>query len=202
MSESQAVAEAALEIVPGVWYWAVEDERIGGYWGSSHAVDGVLVDPHQLAADALAAIGDVHAVVLTTTSHQRSAWRYRRELGVPVFLPALGETMDEEPDVRYGEGDDLPGGLQPFFTPGAGTTQHSLLHPRSGVLFTPDLFVHSREGPLEFVPAEYMHDPAEARRTAKRLLELDFDVLCSAHGAPLVGGAKDALRELVARQAS
>ena len=199
MSECREVAERAEEIVPGVWYWSVRDERIGGYHGSSHAADGVLIDPHRLEADAFDRLGEIQAVVLTTSEHQRSAWRLRKELGVPVYLPAMAQTMDEEPDGRYAEGDDLPAGLQPFFTPGAGTTQHSLLLPRDGVLFTPDLFVRSRNGPLEFVPAEYMHDADEARRTAERLLEVDFDVLCSGHGAPLVGGAKQALAELVAR---
>jgi hypothetical protein len=198
VSECQAVAETAEEIVPGVWYWGVRDERIGGYWGGSHAAGGILIDPHRLAGDAFAALGEIHATVLTTSSHQRSAWRFRRELGVPVHLPALAQEMDEEPDARYGEGDELPGGLQAIFTPGAGTTQHALLLPGDpGVLFTSDLFVRSREGPLEFVPFEYMHDPDEARRSAERLLELEFDVLCSAHGAPLVGGAKQGLRELL-----
>lgn len=198
MSECGQIAERAEEVVPGVWYWSVRDERIGGYHGSSHAADGVLIDPHRLAPDAFEALGEIEAIVLTTSEHQRSAWRLRRELGVAVHLPAMAQSMDEEPDERYGEGDELPGGLRPIFTPGAGTTQHSLHLPRDGgVLFTPDLFVRSREGPLEFVPAEYMHDADEARRTAERMLELDFDVLCSAHGAPLVGGAKQALRDLV-----
>jgi hypothetical protein len=196
VGECEQIAERAEEVVPGVWYWSVRDERIGGYHGASHAADGVLIDPHRLAPDALAALGEIEAIVLTTSEHQRSAWRLRRELGAPVYLPAMAQSMDEEPDGRYGEGDELPGGLQPIFTPGAGTTQHSLLLPRDGgVLFTPDLFVRSREGPLEFVPAEYMHDPEEARRTAERMLELDFDVLCSGHGAPLVGGAKQGLRD-------
>jgi hypothetical protein len=198
VSECQAVAESVEQIVPGVWYWGVRDERIGGHWGASHAAAGVLIDPHRLAEDALAALGDIKATVLTTSSHQRSAWRYRRELGVPVHLPALAQEMDEEPDARYGEGDELPGGLRAIFTPGAGTTQHALLLPgEPGVLFTSDLFFRSPEGPLQFVLAEYMHDPEEARRSAERLLELDFDVLCSAHGAPLVGGAKQALRDLL-----
>jgi len=200
VGECQAVAESAAELVPGVWHWAVRDERIGGYWGASHAANGVLIDPHRLAEDAFAALGEIRATVLTTSSHQRSAWRLRRELGVPVHLPALAKEMDEEPDGRYGDGDELPGGLQAIFTPGAGTTQHALLLAGDpGVLFTSDLFVRSREGPLEFVPAEYMHDPDEARRTAERLLELDFDVLCSGHGAPLVGGANRALRDLLSK---
>lgn len=200
MTEPKAVAERVEQVVPGVWHWRVRDERIGGEWGCSHAADGVLIDPHRLAEDALARLGEISAIVLTTSSHQRAAWRLRRELRVPVYLPAAAKQVDEEPDVRYREGDALPGGLQAVFTPGAGTTQHSLLLPRdAGVLFTPDLFVRSAAGPLQWVPFKYMHDPEEAQRSAERLLELDFDVLCTAHGAPLVGGAKEALRGLLAR---
>jgi glyoxylase-like metal-dependent hydrolase (beta-lactamase superfamily II) len=191
------IAERAEEVVPGVWHWRVRDERIGGAWGCSHAADGVLIDPHRLADDAFEQLGRITAIVLTTSSHQRAAWPLRRELGVPVYVPAASREVDEEPDERYSEGDALPGGLQAIFTPGAGTTQHSLLLTRdAGVLFTPDLFVRAAEGPLQWVPFEYMHDPEEAKRSAAKLLEREFDVLCTAHGAPLVGGAREALAEL------
>jgi glyoxylase-like metal-dependent hydrolase (beta-lactamase superfamily II) len=198
LSEATAIAESVEGIVPGVWHWRLRDGRIGGYWGAAHAVDGVLIDPHRLVGDAFAKLDEVVAVVLTTSSHQRSAWRFRSELGVPVYVPALAQEVEEEPDVRYEEGDDLPGGLQAIFTPGAGTTQHSLLLARDGgVLFTPDLFVSLPDGSLHWVPAEFMHDPGEARRSAERLRELEFNVLCTAHGVPLAGGAKDRLRELL-----
>jgi glyoxylase-like metal-dependent hydrolase (beta-lactamase superfamily II) len=198
MTEPTAIAETVEEIVPGVWHWRVRDERIGGEWGSSHAADGVLIDPHRLAADAFARLGEIEAIVLTTSSHQRAAWRLRRELGVPVYLPAAAKQVDEEPDERYEEDDALPGGLQAVFTPGAGTTQHSLLLTRdAGVLFTPDFFIRPPDEALEWVPFGYMHDPEEAKRSVERLLGLEFDVLCLAHGAPLVGGAKEALRGLL-----
>ena len=196
MAEPSAIAGAVEEVVPGVLHWRLRDERIGGHWSAAHAVDGVLIDPLPLAEEVFRSLGEITAIVLTTSSHQRSAWRLRRELGVPVQMPVGTREQDEEPDGRYAEGDVLPGGLEAIFTPGAGTTQHSLL--RGDVLFTPDLFVRSREGPLEWVPFEYMHDPDEAKRSAEKLLELDFDVLCSGHGAPLAGGAKDALRTLIA----
>ncbi|MEX0673860.1 MAG: MBL fold metallo-hydrolase [Gaiellaceae bacterium] len=198
MAEPKGIAESAEEVVPGVWHWRLRDERIGGEWGCSHAAGGVLIDPHRLADDAFSRLGEITAIVLTTSQHQRAAWRLRRELRVPVYLPAAAKLVDEEPDERYQEGDALPGGLQAVFTPGAGTTQHSLLLPRdAGVLFTPDLFIRPPDESLEWVPFEYMHDPEEAKRSAKRLLGLEFDVLCMAHGAPLVGGAKDALRRLL-----
>ena len=188
MSEPKAVAAKIVEVVPGVWHWSLEDERIGGFIGSAHAV----------RADGL---GDVSAICLTCGSHQRSAWRLRRELGVGVHAPELVREVDEEPDVRYEDGDVLPGALEAFFTPGAGTTQHALLDRERCVLFTADLFVRPPGEELGFVPDEYLHDPAEARRSARRLLELDFDVLCTGHGVPLVDDPKGAIRALLERSA-
>lgn len=196
MAEPTAIAETVEEVVTGVRHWRLRDERIGGHWSAAHAVAGVLIDPLPLAEEAFRSLGEIAAIVLTTSSHQRSAWRLRRELGVPVHLPEGTREQDEEPDERYAEGDVLPGGLEAIFTPGAGTTQHSLL--RENVLFTPDLFVRSREGPLDWVPREYMHDPEEARRSAEKLLDREFDVLCMGHGAPLASGAKEALQALIA----
>jgi glyoxylase-like metal-dependent hydrolase (beta-lactamase superfamily II) len=198
VSEPKAVATEIEEIAPGVWHWSVHNEAID-FVSSSHAVRAeggtVLIDPVQLGLEPLARLGGVAAICLTTSSHQRSAWRYRRELGAPVYTPELVERVDEDPDVRYSEGDRLPGGLLAVFTPGAGTRQHSLLLERDeGVLFTPDLFAHPPGGRLVMVDARYMHDPEEARRSAEKLLGLDFSVLCTAHGAPVVEDAKGAIR--------
>jgi glyoxylase-like metal-dependent hydrolase (beta-lactamase superfamily II) len=199
VSEPKDVAESVEEVVPGVWTWHVSDDRIGGFVSSAHAVRGddgvVLVDPLPLAEAALAGLGDVSAICLTTSSHQRAAWRLRRELGARVWAPAASREVEEEPDERYSEGDVLPAGLQPIFTPGAGTTQHSLLLDlKGGVLFTPDLFVRPPGEPLALIPAEYAHDHEQARQTAERLLDLDFAVLCTGHGAPVVDDPKSALR--------
>jgi glyoxylase-like metal-dependent hydrolase (beta-lactamase superfamily II) len=158
----------------------------------------VLIDPLPLVEAEFARLGAVDAIVLTCGSHQRSAWRLRRELGVQVYAPALVREVEEEPDVRYEEGDELPAGLRAYFTPGAGTTQHSLLHGR--VLFTADLFVNPPGAGLDFVPDEYLADPAQARESARRLLELDFDLLCTGHGKPVAGDPKSAIGGLLERR--
>jgi glyoxylase-like metal-dependent hydrolase (beta-lactamase superfamily II) len=198
VSEPKAVAERVEEVVPGVCSWHVHDDRIN-FLSAAHAVssgDGVvLVDPLPLAEAALRALGEVTAIVLTSGSHQRSGWRLRRELDVPVSAPALSRQIDEEPDVRYGEGDRLPGGLTPLFTPGAGTTQHTLLtEGEPPVVIVSDLLVRAPGRSVELIPDKYAHDPAQARASIRRLLELDFDTLCMGHGQPLREGAKDAVR--------
>ena len=204
MSEPKAVATATEEIMAGLWYWSIEDERIGGYIGAAHAIQSesgtVLIDPLPLEDGEFELLLPVEAIVLTAGTHQRSAWRLRRELGVFVHAPAAVRLVDEEPDVRYSEGDELPAGLRPFFAPGPGTTQHALLLPGDpSVLFTSDLFVHEPGRELSFVPDEYVHDAAEARETARRVLELDFDVLCVGHGSPVLDDPKGAIRALLER---
>ena len=203
MSEPRSVATSVSEVVPGVWHWHVSDERIGGSVSAAHAVrtdSGVVViDPLPLVQEALEGLGAVEAICLTASGHQRSAWRLRRELGARVWAPVLAAAVDEEPDERYGEGERLPGGLLAFFTPGGGTRQQSLLLERDGgVLFTPDLFVHPPGGELALVPAQYMDDPEQARRTSQALLELDFTVLCTSHGIPVTEDPKTAIRAAIA----
>lgn len=204
MSEPSATASAADEVVPGLWYWAVEDDRIGGHLSAAHAVraDGgvVLVDPLPLAAEALAALGPVTAICLTAGSHQRSAWRLRRELGAEVWAPALSRQLEEEPDGRYGDGDVLPGGLRAVFTPGAGTTQHTFLWegpPRAA--FVSDLLVRPPGAELSLISAAYAHDIEQARRSVESLLRLDFDILCLGHGVPVTEDPKAAIRAALDR---
>jgi hypothetical protein len=200
VSEPNAVAETVEEVVPGVWTWSVHDDRID-FLSTAHAVsevDGtVLIDPLPLVPAALRSLGDVLAICLTAGTHQRSAWRYRRELEVPVYAPALSKLIEEEPDVRYSEGEELPGGLEAVFTPGGGTTQHTLLRASDGVAFVPDLLVNVPGRGLQITPDEYVHDPAEARRSVQKLLNLDFSVLCLNHGAPLTEDPKAAIRRLL-----
>jgi glyoxylase-like metal-dependent hydrolase (beta-lactamase superfamily II) len=201
VSEPHAVADRVQEVVPGVFTWSVHDERID-FVSTAHAVAGpdgiVLIDPLPLAADALAGLGNVTAICMTAGTHQRSAWRYRRELEALVYAPALSRLIDEEPDVRYSEGDELPGGLDPVFTPGGGTTQHTfLLERESGVAFVPDLLVNVPDRGLRITPDEYVHDPAQARESIGKLLDLPFSVLCLNHGEPVTDDPKGAIRSLL-----
>jgi glyoxylase-like metal-dependent hydrolase (beta-lactamase superfamily II) len=199
VTEPKAVADRVEVVVPGVWTWSVEDDRIGGYTSTSYAVASehgtVLIDPLPLADEAFAELGAIGAICLTTSNHQRSSWRLRRQLGVQVHAPALAKEIEEEPDGRYAEGDALPAGLRPIFTPGAGTTQHTFLLDRNGgIAFVPDQLLLMPDGELVVVPAEYAHDVEQARRSVEKLLDLPFAVLCVAHGGAITEASKDRIR--------
>jgi glyoxylase-like metal-dependent hydrolase (beta-lactamase superfamily II) len=201
VSEPKTVSESVHEVVPGIWWWSIHDERID-FVSTAHAVSGdegiVLIDPLPVVDDALAELGGIRAICLTAGTHQRSAWRFRRQLGVPVYAPALSRLIEEEPDERYGDGDELPGGLRAVFTPGAGTTQHTFLLDRGGgIAFVPDLFVNVAGEGLAIVGEEEMPDPEEARRSTRKLLDLRFEILCLGHGAPVTEDPKAAIRALL-----
>ena len=204
MSEPREVAESVDEVVEGVWHWQIANAAIGGQASSSHAVvnggGSVFVDPVRLAGDALERLPHPEAVALTAKTHQRSAWRVRRELGAEVWLPADAPDADEEPDRRYEEGDELPGGLVAIRTPGPERPHYSfLLRRQGGILFVSDLVSHDGSGRLEYIRLQYHEKPEVTKRTVAGLLDLPFAILCFSHGPPLRDDPKAALRALVER---
>lgn len=144
-------------------------------------------------------MGEAKAVCLTAACHQRSSWRLRRELAVPVHAPEGARTLDEEPDEVYGDDELLPGGLRAVYTPGPEDWHYCFLLEREpSVLFCSDLLM-SRRGGLAFVPLRYHDDPEKTRASVRRLLELDFEILCLDHGRPITHDPHLAIRELLAQ---
>lgn len=201
MTEPREIAERVESVAEGVWHWRIHNANIGGGISASHAVatEGgcVLLDPVRLAPEALESLPPPATVLLSARTHQRAAWRYRRELGIEVWLAEDAPRADEEPDRRFAAGDVLPGGLEAIRTPGPEWPHYSfLLRPDPGILFCSDLLMDDG-GTLAFVPFEFHDDPAETRRSVERLLDLDFTILCLDHGPPLTDDPKAAIRNLL-----
>jgi glyoxylase-like metal-dependent hydrolase (beta-lactamase superfamily II) len=213
MSEPRTAARAVIRVAPGLYRWRVADDRIGGAESVGHAVvEGgkvVLVDPIPIAEERLRRLGTVEAIVLTAACHQRSAWRFRRALGVPVFgprgpgvSPTAGDFL-EEPDRRYDHGDRLPGGLVAVHAPGPTEAMFALWHPRKAALFLADLLTRQGGSAPRFVPDEYQDEPRRSRDTVRRLhARLRPRLLLFEHGAPVTRGARAALAAALRRDAS
>jgi glyoxylase-like metal-dependent hydrolase (beta-lactamase superfamily II) len=204
MSEPKTVA-TTVEVLDedlGVHWWSIADDRIGGNVSTAYALvrdEGtILVDPLPLAPEALEGLGEIQAILLTSASHQRSAWRLRAELEVPVWAPALSQGLEEEPDDRYGHSAVLPGDLVASHLPGAASDQHALVL-EDFVGFVPDIFVRPPGGELSLAADELMENPRQARESVKLLIEQGLEILCLTHGIPLDEGVPAALEAALER---
>ncbi len=74
-----------------------------------------------------------------------------------------------------------------------------LLARDSGIVFCADLLTNAGGEGLAFVPSEDQDEPARARETVRKLLDLNFEILCTNHGDPVIRGAKQAIREALER---
>lgn len=206
MTEPREIATTSEAVTEGLYHWHIANSAIGGHMSSSHAVvtaqDSILVDPVRLADEALAKLPRPTTILLTARCHQRAAWRYRREFGAEVWLPDDATPADEEPDRRYADGDTLPGGLQALRTPGPEWSHYSFFLPAgasvppAAVVFCSDLVGELGEE-LTLIPPELHEDPDATRVSVGTLADLPFDILCLAHGRPIVDDPRAALRRLL-----
>jgi hypothetical protein len=105
MSEPKTVAKTLDEVAPGLFHYSIHDERIDHLSDAYALVEkgrAVLVDPLPIEDAALARLGAIEAIVIAAPSHQRSAWRYRRQLKAKVHAPRGAAGLDEKPDFEFG----------------------------------------------------------------------------------------------------
>jgi glyoxylase-like metal-dependent hydrolase (beta-lactamase superfamily II) len=203
MPEPGGTAKLVGEILPGVYRFTIHDDRID-FQSDSYAViengRAILIDPLPMAKKDLKKLGPVEAICLTGSCHERSAWRYRRELNVTVYAPQGGVDFEETPDRWYKAHDRLPGNLLAVHTPGPTEAHYSFFLDRNGgAVFCADLLTNAGKGGLAFVSDEYQDEPARTRASVRHLLALDFATLCPDHGNPVMVGAKEAITRALAR---
>jgi Metallo-beta-lactamase superfamily len=204
MSEPPEAADTVEQVAPGVWHWSIHNSHIGGNLSASHALaaeDGsVWIDP--VRVEDPTALPRPDAIVLTSRGHQRAAWRYRRELGVPIHAPRGGEGYDEEPDSLYEEGDPLPHGLVAIPTPGFGDAKFALRRAAQGetpsLMIVGDLVMRRDDDSLTTIPPQFQSDPAAARASLERVAGETFDLLLIGHAPPVSADPRGQLQSLLA----
>jgi glyoxylase-like metal-dependent hydrolase (beta-lactamase superfamily II) len=200
------------EIVPGIWHWTARHEHIGVEVSSYYLeAERVVIDP-MLPPEGLAwfeSRGAPEHVLMTNRHHDRHAWDLHEAFGSHVHCIRNGthEIEARGPFVPFDFGDELPGGAVAYEV-GAICPDETALHiPAHRALACADGVIHYGDS-LGFVPEQYMDDPERTKRDLRAAyrnlldLDLDFDVLLVAHGTPVVGGAKQALREFAEDGAS
>ena len=198
------------EVLPGVHHWTSIHPRI------RLPVDSYYIEPAGVVLDPTVPREGLEwferrrtpsQVVLTNRHHLRHAERYAEAFGCPIrcSIPGLHE-FEGGPRVEGFEfGEELAPGVTAHEL-GAICPDDTALHIRTtggGALAFADGLTRPRGGGLGFVPGFLMGDDPAAvraglRESLRRLLDLDFDNLLFAHGEPLIGGGKAALREFAA----
>jgi hypothetical protein len=204
------------EIVPGVFHWTAFHPRIRAQVSSYYLSEGgVLIDPllpeegFEGGQDPIAWLrqnGPPMAILLSNRHHYRHSGRLVEALGIPVYAsePGMHEFKAGQAVEPFRFGDSLPGGVIAHEVGVICPDETALEAPSVRALALADGLVRFQglEAPLGFVPDWLVGDDPEAVKSGltaafARLLELDFDHLLLAHGAPIVGEGKEELRAFV-----
>ena len=197
------------EVLPGVYHWTAIHPRIrlpvDSYYIESARV---LLDP-MLAREGLGWFERREApkqIVLTNRHHLRDSERYVDAFGCPIRCSDAGlHEFEHGPKVEgFAYGQELAPGITAHQV-GAICPDDTALHIQAGshAIAFADGLTRPRGGRLTFMPGFLMGDDpssvrAGLRESLRQLLDLDFDNLLFAHGEPLIGGGRAALREFVA----
>lgn len=197
-----AVASDFETLTPALFAWQAYEPAVKCDL-SSCALDApgglLLIDPIGLAEPALARL--LHgrkalAILLTNGNHARDAGRLRYLLGVKVYAPADADGLEIIPDSTLTEGAAAPGGIEVLALPGAGPGEIALVG--HGVACVGDALINLPPEGLRVLPGKYCSDAGELRRSLRKLLSCEFQVLTFAHGAPLAAAsARPKLEQLL-----
>jgi len=191
------------EILDGIWHWTATHPNTGSlvssYWvrPSSAVIDALL--PEQ-GIDAFAE-QPPERVLLSNRHHLRDAEEFADRYGAVIECsnPGLHE-FEGGPDVRgFDFGDQVAPGIQALEVGAICPDESALLIGEAGALAIADGIRHY-EGRMDFFADWLLGDDPEGvkeglRESYRGLLDLEFDTLLFAHGDPIVGGGKAALRE-------
>lgn len=196
------------ELAPGIYHWTAVHPNLGVEVSSYYAADaGTLIDPMTPEEGVEWFDGDrrPQRVVLTNRHHLRDSERFAEAFAIPITCHQAGlHEFEGGPNVKpFSWGDELGAGVTALKVNAICDEETALrIDAGDGFLVVADAVVNY--GGLGFVPDKYIGDdpPAihEAIRAACRdLLDEPFDSILFAHGDPVLGGAKDALRRFVER---
>jgi hypothetical protein len=194
------------EIAPGIQHWTAVHPHIQVEVSSYYLPDsGTLLDP-LLADDDLEPIRGlrVDRIVLSNRHHIRSSEAIAAETGAPILCHEAGmHEFEDGPDVQpFKFGDELAPGVRALEVGAICDEETALLLEAGGGSLSVADGVMRYTDELHFVPDQYLGDDPEAvkaaiRESYGRLLDQPFDNLLVAHGNPLIGGGREALRRFV-----
>ncbi len=194
------------EVLPGVFHWKAVHPRIGVEVGCHFvAGSGTAVDP-LLPTEGIEWFDDrgVQRVVLSNRHHLRHASALAERFGCPILCHEAGlhEFEDGPPVEGFAFGERLAGDVVALEMDAICPEDTVLrIEAGDGALLFADSVINY--GGLGFVSDQHLGDDPEAvkrlvREKAAALVDERFDHLLVAHGDPLIGGGREALRAFAA----
>jgi hypothetical protein len=190
------------EVIPGVHHWTAKHPSIG-VEVSCHfvAASGTLIDP-LLPEQGIEWFAErqPRRIVLSNRHHLRHSVQIAERFDCPILCSENGlHEFEGGPAVEgFAVGDRLADDVGALEMGGICPDDTVLrIEAAEGALLFADSLIH--HGEIGFVSDRLIgDDPAavrsEIRAKASALLSEDFDHLLFAHGTPLIGGGKEALR--------
>jgi glyoxylase-like metal-dependent hydrolase (beta-lactamase superfamily II) len=194
------------ELAPGIYHWTAVHPNLGRDVSSYYVADaGTLIDPltPEEGVEWFDGGRRPQCVILTNRHHLRHAERFAESYAIPIKCHQAGlHEFSGGPDVKpFSWGDELADGVTALEV-GAICDEETALRIDigDGFLVVADAVINY--GGLGFVPDRYIGDDPQAVKAAIReayrpLLDEPFDSILPAHGEPIVGGGKEALRRFV-----
>lgn len=208
MAERQSPEGVLTETIPGILGWSGRHPNIGKTVHSHYLVDErIAIDPIGVPGlvPALERAGGVSQVLLANRHHLRGSEEIVAAFGATLRCPRPGLREFAGPDRPqvdgYEWGEELAAGVTAHEVGSLAADEGALqIAVGPGALAFADTIIADASGP-GFVPDFLMDDPEETKRgilaAVRGLLDLDFDVLLMAHGAPIATGGKRALASFV-----
>jgi Metallo-beta-lactamase superfamily len=200
------------EISPGIWHWPAYYDSIGmdvhSYWIEPA---GIVLDPMVPPDVGLDWWDDrdvkPQQIVLTIGLHWRECDEFAERFDIPVVVPKPAlhryQGTDRSPEA-FEWGDEIAPGVTAIEIGGIAPDEAALHieHGDGAVAIADGAIRASGGGPLMFVPDGLMGDDPEGVKSSLRdslrgLLERDWDTLLMAHGDPIVGNGRKALKDFL-----
>ena len=189
------------EVLPGVLHWTARHPNLGMDVSSYYLLEErILLDP-LLPAGGLDWFDgrEPREILLTNRHHLRDCLAIKERFGATIRAPRTGmHDLPAEHVTPYDFGEELTGGIRPHGISEGWPDETALEIPAHRAVAVADGVINY--GGLQFVPDDLLGEDPEHEKTLLRAgfgrvaEAADFDHLLPAHGAPLIGDAREALR--------
>jgi hypothetical protein len=196
------------ELLPGVFHWTTWHEGIEARVSSYYVEPaGALIDP-RVPEEGIDVFADrdpgPQQVILSSAHHARHAQRFAERYGTTIR--ASREAQDRLDDIEtemYTDHDEIAPGIAAIHVDILSPDEYELYITavEGGAIHFAD-GLHHYGGALGFFPDELLGDDPKTvkeglKNAFRALLIRDFEHLFFAHGDPIVGHGKTALRKFV-----